>query len=61
MNISQPIASTIEAVEFCSLSTDDIHKISAKRIVNPNTFDSILQPIPGGLYDLHMGAILDLT
>ncbi|KAL9122996.1 MAG: hypothetical protein Q9187_000454 [Circinaria calcarea] len=59
MNISQPIASYIGGVNFGFLSSKDIRALSVKRINNANTFDSLLHPTPGGLYDLALGAWSD--
>lgn len=59
MNISQPISSYIESVNFGFLSSDDIKALSVKKIHNPTTFDSLLYPVPGGLYDAALGAWSD--
>ncbi|KAI0378411.1 beta and beta-prime subunits of DNA dependent RNA-polymerase [Hypomontagnella monticulosa] len=56
MNISQPISSAIDSVDFDFLTPTEIKAISVKRIENPTTFDSLLNPIPGGLYDPALGA-----
>jgi len=56
MNISQPVASAIGSVYFGFLSTEEIKALSVKRIQNPATFDALLHPIPGGLYDPALGA-----
>lgn len=56
MNISQPIASYIGSVDFGYLSSEDIKALSVKRIQNPTTFDTLLHPVPGGLYDAALGA-----
>ena len=56
MNVSQPVASTIGSVNFGFLSTDEIRALSVKRIVNPETYDSLLHPVIGGLYDPALGA-----
>ncbi|OTA95759.1 hypothetical protein M434DRAFT_393403 [Hypoxylon sp. CO27-5] len=56
MNISQPISSAIDSVDFDFLTPAEIKAISVKRIENPTTFDSLLNPIPGGLYDPALGA-----
>ena len=56
MNISQPIASSIGSVDFGLLSSEEIRKLSVKQIQNPVTFDSLLHPTPGGLYDSALGA-----
>ncbi|KAI1764352.1 beta and beta-prime subunits of DNA dependent RNA-polymerase [Hypoxylon sp. FL1150] len=56
MNISQPISSNIDSVDFDFLTPAEIKAISVKRIENPTTFDSLLNPVPGGLYDPALGA-----
>ncbi|ODA83687.1 hypothetical protein RJ55_02202 [Drechmeria coniospora] len=56
MNIAQPISSEVDAVEFTFLSPDEIQAISVKRIENDNTFDSLLNPVHGGLYDPALGS-----
>ena len=59
MNISQPIASYIGSVDFGFLSNEDIKALSVKEIQNPVTFDTLLHPVPGGLYDSALGAWSD--
>ena len=59
MNISQPVASYIGSVDFGFLSSEDVKTLSVKRISNPTTFDSLLYPVPGGLYDPALGAWAD--
>ncbi|TAQ83929.1 hypothetical protein B7494_g7741 [Chlorociboria aeruginascens] len=59
MNISQPIPSAIGAVDFGFLTVDEIRALSVKRIQNPVTFDTLLHPVPEGLYDLALGAFGD--
>ena len=61
MNISQPVASAIESVDFGFLSPAEIKELSVKRIQNPVTFDTLLHPIPEGLYDPALGAWGDNT
>ncbi|RKF71919.1 DNA-directed RNA polymerase I subunit rpa1 [Golovinomyces cichoracearum] len=56
MNISQPVSSFINSVEFKFLSVADIKALSVKRIESPQTFDTLLHPVPGGLYDPALGA-----
>ena len=56
MNTSQPIASYIGSVDFGFLSSEEVKALSVKRIQNPTTFDSLLHPVPGGLYDAALGA-----
>ncbi|KAI9877205.1 MAG: hypothetical protein M1830_004531 [Pleopsidium flavum] len=56
MNISQPVASSIGSVDFGFLSSEEIEALSVKKIQNPTTFDTLLHPVPGGLYDAALGA-----
>ncbi|KAL8413861.1 hypothetical protein RB594_005194 [Gaeumannomyces avenae] len=56
MNISQPVVSSVDSVEFTFLSAEEIRAFSVKRIENDNTFDTLLNPVPGGLYDPALGA-----
>lgn len=56
MNISQPVPSAVDSVEFSFLSKDEIHAISVKQINNDTTFDTLLNPSPGGLYDPALGS-----
>jgi DNA-directed RNA polymerase I subunit RPA1 len=56
MNIAQPVGSSLESVEFTFLSADEIRSISVKRIENDSTFDNLLNPVPGGLYDPALGS-----
>ena len=56
MNVSQPIASYIGGVDFGFLSSENIKALSVKKIWNVNTFDTLLHPNPGGLYDTALGA-----
>ncbi|KAI1007284.1 DNA-directed RNA polymerase I subunit [Podosphaera aphanis] len=59
MNISQPVSSSIDRVNFGILGAAEIKSLSVKRIENPQTFDSLLHPVPGGLYDPALGAFGD--
>ena len=43
------------SVTFSTYSSDEIKKISCKRIINVNTFDSLMHPNSGGLYDVALG------
>lgn len=56
MNISQPVPSAIGSVDFGFLKPDEIKALSVKRIENPQTFDTLLHPVSGGLYDPALGA-----
>ena len=60
MNISQPVASAIGSVDFAFLTAEEIQRLSVKRIQNPTTFDTLLHPVPGGLYDPALGAWGDI-
>jgi DNA-directed RNA polymerase I subunit RPA1 len=46
----------VESVEFTFLSPEEIQAISVKRIENDSTFDNLLNPVPGGLYDPALGS-----
>ena len=59
MNVSRPIASQIGGVSFGLLTDEEIRALSVRRIENPDTFNSLLHPVPGGLYDLALGAFGD--
>jgi DNA-directed RNA polymerase I subunit RPA1 len=60
MNISVPVADAIDRVDFEFISTGEIRAVSVKRIQNDNTFDSLMLPVPDGLYDPALGAWGDL-
>lgn len=59
MNTSQAINSHIGAVSFGFLASSDIRALSAKRITNSTTFDTLLNPVPGGLYTPELGQFGD--
>jgi DNA-directed RNA polymerase beta' subunit len=59
MNTSQPIPSHISHVSFSHLSSFDIRALSTKRIVTSTTFDTLLNPTPGGLYTPELGQFQD--
>lgn len=59
MNSSQPVSSAISGVEFGFLSKEEIRALSVKRITNATTFDTLLHPVPGGLYDSALGVFAD--
>lgn len=56
MNISQPVSSSVDRVEFTFLTKQEIHAISVKKIENDSTFDTLLNPVRGGLYDPSLGS-----
>lgn len=43
------------SISFSTYSADEIKKISCKRITNVETFDSLMHPNSGGLYDIALG------
>ena len=45
----------LSSVQFLTYSGEEIKKMSCKKITNPNTFDSLLHPNIGGLYDSALG------
>ena len=49
--------SRVAAARFTTYTGDEIRKISCKKITNPNTFDSLLHPNLGGLYDPALGPV----
>ncbi|EME42306.1 hypothetical protein DOTSEDRAFT_175298 [Dothistroma septosporum NZE10] len=59
MNVSQPISSQLQGVSFGCLSRKDVRALSAKRITNATTFDTLLNPVPGGLYTSELGQFGD--
>ena len=59
MNISQPVGSQIAGVSFGFLASKDIRALSAKRITTATTFDTLLNPVPGGLYTPELGQFGD--
>ncbi|KAF2402394.1 DNA-directed RNA polymerase I subunit RPA1 [Trichodelitschia bisporula] len=59
MNTASPVSDAIAGVEFAFLLSDEIKALSVKRLTNPTTFDTLLHPTPGGLYDPTLGAFLD--
>lgn len=45
----------LSSVKFLTFTAEEIMKMSCKRITNPETFDSLLHPNPGGLHDPALG------
>lgn len=56
MNISQPASAVVDRVEFTFLTKEEIHNVSVKAIQNDSTFDTLLNPVRGGLYDPALGS-----
>ena len=59
MNSSQPISSHLSNVAFTHLSSSDIRALSAKQITSSTTFDTLLNPVPAGLYTPELGQFGD--
>ncbi|KAF7197420.1 DNA-directed RNA polymerase I subunit rpa1 [Pseudocercospora fuligena] len=59
MNPSQPVSSQISNVSFGYLTADDVRQLSARRITSAVTFDTLANPIPGGLYSAELGQFMD--
>ena len=49
------LSSRMQGVSFQTFSAEDIKKQSVKEITNPETFDDLLHPNAGGLYDGALG------
>lgn len=45
----------LRGISFNSYNAGDILELSVKEITNPLTFDSLLHPTAGGLYDPKLG------
>jgi DNA-directed RNA polymerase I subunit RPA1 len=56
MNIAERVTSYIGGVEFAFLSEKEILSLSVTKINNPITFDTLLHPNNGGLYDTALGS-----
>jgi hypothetical protein len=61
MNISQPVGTLLDSVDFTFLSAEEIRGLSVRKLDNETTFDSLLNPVPGGLYDPALGAWGDVV
>jgi DNA-directed RNA polymerase beta' subunit len=56
MNSSHSISSHISGVDFGFLSSNEIKALAVARITNPFTFDALVHPNAGGLYDPALGS-----
>ena len=45
----------MSSINFLSLSSEEAKRLSVKRLTNPTTFDDLLHPNNGGLYDQSLG------
>ena len=59
MNVSSPVVlgHDVTAVSFAFFTTEEIHKLSVKRITSPVLFDTLNHPTKGGLYDPALGPL----
>ncbi|KAJ7590794.1 hypothetical protein C8J56DRAFT_858082 [Mycena floridula] len=55
MNISHPLSSSVTKISFSFLTSEEIRRISVKRITNPVLLDDLNRPNIGGLYDPSLG------
>lgn len=55
MNKSTPVTLEVNNLQFNVFSADEIRKFSVCKITNTVPFDSIGNPVTGGLYDVAMG------
>lgn len=58
MDASFPTGTQIESVDFRVLSSKEVERLSVKQITSAEVFDALGHPVPGGLYDLSLGAFL---
>ena len=49
----------VRSVRFGFMTDEEVRKQSLVKITNPNLLDTLEKPIPGGLYDLAMGPLVD--
>ncbi|XP_042002594.1 DNA-directed RNA polymerase I subunit 1-like [Salvia splendens] len=49
----------VRSVRFGFMTDKEVRKQSLVKITNPNLLDTLDKPIPGGLYDLAMGPLVD--
>ncbi|KAK5084607.1 hypothetical protein LTR05_005685 [Lithohypha guttulata] len=63
MAFRTPLSSATSGIEFGRYASEDVRKLSVKRIHVTPTLDSMFGPMPGGVHDLALGAIstLDAT
>lgn len=60
MAYAPPVPSATSGIDFGRLTSEDIKKLSVKRIHVTPTLDSMFGPMPGGVHDLALGAITTL-
>ena len=59
MNVTSPVVLSrdVTAVTFAFFTTEEIHKLSVKRITSPILFDTLGHPTKAGLYDPALGPL----
>ena len=57
MIYSDGITKRINGIRFATLSPEEIRKMSAIKVITPDTYDDEGYPYSGGLMDPHMGVI----
>lgn len=55
MQKTKPVTLEVDSLSFNVFSADEIRKFSVCKITNTISFDSIGNPVTGGLYDVSMG------
>lgn len=55
MEKTRPVTLEVESLKFNVFRPEEIRKFSVCKITNTTSFDSIGNPVPGGLYDVSMG------
>ena len=56
-NSFRGVSRRIGAIKFSCLSPEEIRKMSAVKVITPDTYDDENRPYERGLMDLHMGVI----
>ncbi len=56
-SIMRGVSKRIGSIKFSCLSPDEIRKMSAVKVITPDTYDDESRPYERGLMDLHMGVI----
>ena len=56
-NTLRGVSRRIGAIKFSCLSPEEIRKMSAVKVITPDTYDDENRPYERGLMDLHMGVI----
>src|SRR3989338_7871967 len=53
--MSETVTGIVEGIGFSIYTPEEVSKLSVKQITNANTFNVLLQPEKGGLYDPALG------